>query len=69
MIEHVRSLTLRDCVVLAAFSLVLLLPGTFGVSLADRDEGWCAQVCREMLNRGDWLVPTYLGEPWLARSH
>ncbi|MBN1488574.1 MAG: glycosyltransferase family 39 protein [Phycisphaerae bacterium] len=67
MIEHVRSLTLRDRVVLAAFSLVLLLPGTFGVSLVDRDEGWHAQVCREMLDSGDWLVPTYLGAPWLAK--
>lgn len=36
MIEDVRSLMLRDHVVLAAFSLVLLGPGTFGVSLVDR---------------------------------
>jgi 4-amino-4-deoxy-L-arabinose transferase-like glycosyltransferase len=52
---------------LLVFSLVLLLPGTFRVSLVDRDEGWYAQVSREMLAGGDWLIPHYLGEPWIAK--
>ncbi len=50
-----------------AVAAVLLLPGTFGVSLFDRDEGWHAQVSREMLETGDWLVPRYLGEVWLIK--
>jgi 4-amino-4-deoxy-L-arabinose transferase-like glycosyltransferase len=62
-----KSLTARDRVLLAALSLAVLLPGIFGVSLADRDEGWYAQVSREMLQTGDWLIPRYLGEPWIAK--
>jgi 4-amino-4-deoxy-L-arabinose transferase-like glycosyltransferase len=61
------SFTARDRLLLAAFSLLVLLPGVFGVSLADRDEGWYAQVSREMFTSGDWLIPHYLGEPWLAK--
>jgi len=60
-------MTWRDRLLLAALSLVVLLPGTFGVSLVDRDEGWYAQVSREMLQTGDWLVPHYLGQPWIAK--
>ncbi|MBK9119193.1 MAG: glycosyltransferase family 39 protein [Phycisphaerales bacterium] len=62
-----RTLPWRLRGVLVVLSLALLLPGTFGVSLTDRDEGWYAQVAREMHTSGDWLVPTYLGEPWLAK--
>ncbi len=51
----------------AVLAFGVLLPGTFGVSLVDRDEGWYAQVSREMLASGDWLMPRYLGEPWLAK--
>lgn len=56
-----------DRLLLLVLALVVLLPGTFGVSLTDRDEGWYAQVSREMVASGDWLVPTYLGQPWIAK--
>lgn len=62
-----HRLTGRDRLLMAVLSLALLLPGTFGVSLTDRDEGWYGQVSREMLTSGDWLTPRYLGEPWLAK--
>ena len=56
-----------DRLLLLAFSLILLLPGIFRISLTDRDEGWYAQVSREMLADGDWLTPHYLGEAWIAK--
>lgn len=64
-------MTRLDRVLMAAFLLSVFVPGTIGVSLFDRDEGWYAQVVREMLAGGDWLIPRYLGEsryfkpPWL----
>ncbi|HPM22723.1 MAG TPA: glycosyltransferase family 39 protein [Phycisphaerae bacterium] len=61
------SFTRGDRVLLTLFALAVLLPGTFGVSLTDRDEGWYAQVSREMLQGGDWLIPHYLGQPWIAK--
>ncbi len=66
-VSATSSFTARDRLLLAALSLVVLLPGIFGVSLADRDEGWYAQVSREMLESGDWLIPRYLGQPWIAK--
>src|SRR5262245_57637690 len=62
-----HSLTRGDRLLLLAVSLAALLPGVFGVSLFDRDEGWYAQVSREMARSGDWVVPTWLGKPWLAK--
>ena len=62
-----QALTPLDRLVLALFALVVLLPGTFGVSLTDRDEGWYAQVSREMVADGDWRIPHYLGQAWLAK--
>ncbi len=62
-----QRLPRSDRALLLALSVVLLLPGIFSISLIDRDEGWYAQVSREMLAGGDWLVPRYLGEAWLAK--
>jgi len=56
-----------NCLVLFILALLILIPGTIGVSFVDRDEGWYAQVCREMLEAGNWLTPTYLGEIWLHK--
>ncbi len=56
----------RDGLLLALLALLILLPGTW-VSLFDRDEGWYAQVSREMIASGDWVTPTYLAQPWLHK--
>ena len=55
----------RDRTILLLLSLAILIPGTWGVSLIDHDEGWYAQVARERVESGDWLVPRYLGDVWL----
>lgn len=62
-----RGLTRTDRLLILAVSLTALLPGVFGVSLFDRDEGWYAQVSREMARSGDWVTPTWLGKPWMAK--
>jgi len=51
-----------DVLLLAAALLALYVPGTIGVSLFDRDEGWYACITRSMVESGDWIVPRYLGE-------
>jgi 4-amino-4-deoxy-L-arabinose transferase-like glycosyltransferase len=62
-----RRLTQQDELLIAVVSLLILIPGMAGVSFVDRDEGWYAEVCRAMVVTGDWLVPRYLGEAWLAK--
>lgn len=57
----------RARLALLALSLCVFVPGMWSVGLIDRDEGWYAQVSREMLATGEWLIPTYLGEPWIAK--
>ena len=64
---HYETLTGRDRWLLLLVTLAVLLPGTMGVGFVDRDEGWYAQVSREMLQTGEWLIPHYLGEPWIAK--
>jgi 4-amino-4-deoxy-L-arabinose transferase-like glycosyltransferase len=51
---------------LIGVAALVLVPGMW-VSLIDRDEGWYAQVAREMVRTGDWLMPRYLGEVWIAK--
>src|ERR1700722_13183538 len=52
--------------------LVLLLPAailypTLGFHLLEPDEGRYAQIPKEMLARGSWVVPTLQGEPYLGK--
>jgi 4-amino-4-deoxy-L-arabinose transferase-like glycosyltransferase len=52
--------------------VVLLLPAallypTLGFHLLEPDEGRYAQIPREMLDRGEWVVPTLQGEPYLDK--
>src|SRR5437016_9367002 len=44
-------------------SAALYLVGNARVSLWDRDEPRYAQASRQMLERGDWVVPKLLDEP------
>src|SRR5262245_40951120 len=51
---------------LVALPALLLYPW-LGFRLLEPDEGRYAQVPREMLERGDWVVPTLQGEPYLDK--
>jgi 4-amino-4-deoxy-L-arabinose transferase-like glycosyltransferase len=48
---------------IAALSLSLNLAGNSATGLWDRDEPRFAVAVREMRARGDWLIPTFNGEP------
>lgn len=65
--DEPQTLGSRNVVLLIVVALAVVVPGTIGISFTDRDEGWYAQVVREMYWTGDWLVPRYLGEPWLGK--
>jgi 4-amino-4-deoxy-L-arabinose transferase-like glycosyltransferase len=58
---------LAAIVSVAALSLVLALFYTSRVPLIDRDEGRYAEVAREMVASGDWLVPRLFGVPYLEK--
>ena len=45
----------------------LYLVNLGGVAIRDWDEGYYATVARDMYSGGNWLYPTYLGEPFLLK--
>src|SRR5262245_3389740 len=55
-----------SCVVLFALSAALLYP-RLSFFLFEPDEGRYAQIPREMLTRGDWIVPWLQSEPYLDK--
>ncbi len=66
-----------EAALIAGIALTLNLNGNGRVSLFDRDEPRYAACTREMRERGDWLFPTFNGEPrfhkpiliyWLMRA-
>jgi 4-amino-4-deoxy-L-arabinose transferase-like glycosyltransferase len=60
--------TLRDPIAwCVAAALPLLLARASVVGLADPSEGRYAQICREMSDSGDWVVPTWLNVPHLEK--
>ncbi len=54
---------LVEALCIAALALTLHLVGNGRISLFDRDEPRYAQCAREMRQSGDWLRPTFNGEP------
>ena len=58
--------TLRPIFAAVAFAL-LLTPLVASAPLFDPDEGLHAAIAQEMLRRGDYVTPTFLGEPFLDK--
>jgi len=52
--------------ILLAVSLLLFLP-KLGMPLLDPDEGLYAEIAREMVARGDWVIPHVNGLPYLEK--
>ena len=52
--------------ILLAVSLLLFLP-KLGMPLLDPDEGLYAESAREMVTRGDWVIPHVNGLPYLEK--
>jgi 4-amino-4-deoxy-L-arabinose transferase-like glycosyltransferase len=53
------------CGVVFLAALVLNLAGLWSIPLTDRDEAYYAEVSREMLERGDFLLPHFNEKRWL----
>lgn len=62
MLARLRALPRRDELLLAALALAVFLPGIAARDLWNPDEPRYAEVAREMLERGDWLVPHLNGQ-------
>lgn len=54
--------TRRPALAIFVFSLALYLSGTWILPLVDRDEPRFSEATREMLQRGDWVVPWFNGD-------
>ncbi len=57
----------RAGLVIATLAAVAVLPSLGWLTLFDRDEGYYVECAREMLERGDWFVPHFSGEPWMEK--
>ena len=67
-----RSPARVDSVRLTSLALLLVLPALLlyprmGFRLLEPDEGRYAEIPREMMERGDWLVPRLQGQPYLDK--
>jgi predicted membrane-bound mannosyltransferase len=57
--------TVSVCTALAL--LLLAWPLFLDIPLLDPDEGLHASIAQEMLERGDWITPSFLGQPFLDK--
>jgi 4-amino-4-deoxy-L-arabinose transferase-like glycosyltransferase len=58
------------CLIVLAVALALfifILPLAANFPLLDPDEGLHASIAQEMVERGDWIVPHFLGKPFLDK--
>ncbi|MBN2475310.1 MAG: glycosyltransferase family 39 protein [Pirellulales bacterium] len=46
---------------------IFFYPVLLGIPLLDPDEGLHAAIAQEMVERGDWVVPSFLGKPFLDK--
>ena len=76
-VVRARRWRLAEPALYALLALVLNLAGNERTGLWDRDEPRYAVCVREMRERGDWIFPTFNGEPryhkpvliyWLMRA-
>lgn len=51
----------------AVAAVILPFMGFWLTGLMDLDEGFYGAVVVDMLRRGDWITPTYNGEPWFEK--
>lgn len=49
----------KKALLLALLTLFLLAPGAYFAPLIDRDEPRFSQATREMMDRSDWIIPTF----------
>lgn len=49
------------------YTAPLLLLHAGRQSLIGTDEGYYAQMARGMIRSGQWLAPSFLGEPWFEK--
>jgi 4-amino-4-deoxy-L-arabinose transferase-like glycosyltransferase/membrane-associated phospholipid phosphatase len=57
----------RLLVIIFAACVFLFLIGNWASTLFDRDEGWYAEIAREMMASGDYLTPAYNGKSFLEK--
>src|SRR3954466_10337421 len=62
-----RRTAIRDLFLLSALCSLVSLPGLAAQGLANWQESQRALVAREMQSRGEWVVPTVEGRPYLAK--
>ncbi len=48
-------------------AVIFVYPLSLDIPLLDPDEGFHAAVAQEMVERGDWVVPSLLGQPFLDK--
>jgi 4-amino-4-deoxy-L-arabinose transferase-like glycosyltransferase len=62
-----RGTNLQLLALVATVTLVYIYPLTLSTPLIEPDEGLHATISQEMLERGDWVLPTFRGEPFLDK--